>query len=144
VQRAELATQLVSGAMSPHRDPVTAPGAPDAVGPYSHAVRSGGALYCSGQVPLDPATGKLVEGSIGDQTRRCLENLKAVCAAAGAELTDAVRLGIYVTDMTTFPEVNEAYGSYFGEGPPARSTIAVVALPLGAQVEIDAIVALPE
>ena len=100
-------------------------------------------LYCSGQVPLDPATGKLVEGSIGDQTRRCLENLRAVCEAAGADLSDAVRMGIYVTDMGTFPDVNEAYGSFFGEGPPARSTIAVVALPLGAAVEIDAIVALP-
>jgi 2-iminobutanoate/2-iminopropanoate deaminase len=129
--------------MSHHRDTVTAPGAPDAVGPYSHAVRSSGVLYCSGQVPLDPATGKLVEGSIGDQTRRCLQNLSAVCAAAGAELTDAVRLGIYVTDMGSFPEVNEAYGSFFGEGPPARSTIGVAARPLGAAVEIDAIVALP-
>jgi 2-iminobutanoate/2-iminopropanoate deaminase len=128
--------------MSHHRDPVTAPGAPDAVGPYSHAVRSGGVLYCSGQVPLDPETGKLVEGSVGDQTRRCLENLRVVCRAAGAELSDAVRLGIYVTDMSTFPEVNEAYGSFFGEGPPARSTIGVTALPLGAAVEIDAIVAL--
>ena len=129
--------------MSHHRDPVTAPGAPDAVGPYSHAVRSGGVLYCSGQVPLDPETGKLVAGSVGDQTRRCLENLRLVCRAAGAELSDAVRLGIYVTDMSTFPEVNEAYGSFFGEGPPARSTIGVTALPLGAAVEIDAIVALP-
>jgi 2-iminobutanoate/2-iminopropanoate deaminase len=128
--------------MSHHRDPVTAPGAPDAVGPYSHAVRSGGVLYCSGQVPLDPATGKLVEGSAGDQTRRCLENLRLVCQAAGAELSDAVRLGIYVTDMGTFPEVNEAYGSFFGQGPPARSTLGVAALPLGAAVEIDAIVAL--
>jgi 2-iminobutanoate/2-iminopropanoate deaminase len=128
--------------MSHHRDPVTAPGAPDAVGPYSHAVRSGGVLYCSGQVPLDPTTGKLVEGSVGDQTRRCLENLRLVCQAAGAELSDAVRLGIYVTDMGTFPEVNEAYGSFFGDGPPARSTIGVAALPLGAAVEIDAIVAL--
>ena len=128
--------------MSHHRDPVTAPGAPDAVGPYSHAVRSGGVLYCSGQVPLDPTTGKLVEGSVGDQTRRCLENLRLVCQAAGAELSDAVRLGIYVTDMGTFPEVNEAYGSFFGEGPPARSTIGVAALLLGSAVEIDAIVAL--
>ena len=132
----------MSGRMSHHRDPVTAPGAPDAVGPYSHAVRSGGVLYCSGQVPLDPTTGKLVEGSVGDQTRRCLENLRLVCQAAGAELSDAVRLGIYVTDMGTFPEVNEAYGSFFGEGPPARSTIGVAALPLGSAVEIDAIVAL--
>ena len=130
--------------MSHHRDPVTAPGAPDAVGPYSHAVRSGGVLYCSGQVPLDPATGKLVEGSVGDQTRRCLENLRLVCQAAGAELSDAVRLGIYVTDMGTFPEVNEAYGSFFGEGPPARTTIGVASLPLGAEVEIDAILAVPD
>jgi 2-iminobutanoate/2-iminopropanoate deaminase len=134
---------LVSGGMSHHRDPVTAPGAPDAVGPYSHAVRSGGLLFCSGQTPLDPATGKLVEGSIGDQTRRCLDNLQLVCAAAGAELSDAVRLGVYVTDMGTFPEVNEAYATFFGEGPPARSTIGVASLPLGARVEIDAIVALP-
>ncbi|HEX5898035.1 MAG TPA: Rid family detoxifying hydrolase [Solirubrobacteraceae bacterium] len=128
--------------MSHHRDPVTALGAPDAVGPYSHAVSSGGLLFCSGQTPLDPATGKLVEGSVGDQTRRCLENLRLVCAAAGAELADAVRLGVYVTDIGTFPEVNEAYAAFFGEGPPARSTIGVASLPLGAAVEIDAIVAL--
>ena len=130
--------------MSHHRDPVTAPGAPDAVGPYSHAVLSGGVLYCSGQVPLDPATGKLVEGSVGDQTRRCLENLRLVCQAAGAELSDAVRLGVYVTDMGTFPEVNEAYGSFFGDAPPARTTIGVASLPLGADVEIDAILANPD
>ena len=136
-------TDLVSGGMSHHRDPVTAPGAPDAVGPYSHAVSSAGLLFCSGQTPLDPATGKLVEGSIGDQTRRCLENLQLVCAAAGAELSDAVRLGVYVTDMGTFPQVNEAYAAFFGAGPPARSTIGVASLPLGAAVEIDAIVALP-
>lgn len=129
--------------MSHHREPVTAHGAPAAVGPYSHAVTTGGLLFCSGQVPLDPETGKLVEGSIGDQTRRCLENLQVVCAAAGASLDDAVRLGIYVTDMSTFPQVNEAYGAFFGDGPPARSTIGVASLPLGAQVEIDAIVALP-
>lgn len=129
--------------MPHHRDPVAAPGAPAAVGPYSHAVRSGGLLFCSGQTPLDPETGKLVEGSIGDQTRRCLENLQVVCAAAGASLADAVRLGVYVTDMSTFPEVNEAYATFFGEGPPARSTIGVASLPLGASVEIDAIVALP-
>jgi len=128
--------------MSQHREPVTALGAPDAVGPYSHAVRSGGLLFCSGQTPLDPATGKLVEGSVGEQTRRCLENLRVVCAAAGADLADAVRLGVYVTDMGTFPEVNEAYATFFGEGPPARSTIGVASLPLGANVEIDAIVAL--
>ena len=130
--------------MPHHRDPVTALGAPAAVGPYSHAVRSGGLLFCSGQTPLDPQTGKLVEGSVGDQTRRCLENLQVVCAAAGATLADAVRLGVYVTDMSTFAEVNAAYATFFGEGPPARSTIGVASLPLGAAVEIDAIVALPE
>jgi 2-iminobutanoate/2-iminopropanoate deaminase len=129
--------------MSHHREAVTALGAPPAVGPYSHAVVSGGILYCSGQTPLDPATGKLVQGSIADQTRRCLENLQIVCAAAGASLADAVRLGVYVTDMATFPQVNEAYATFFEAEPPARSTVGVAALPLGAQVEIDAIVALP-
>jgi 2-iminobutanoate/2-iminopropanoate deaminase len=130
--------------MSHHREVVSALGAPDAVGPYSHAVKSNGLLFCSGQVPLDPQTGKLVEGSIGDQTRRCLENLSVVAAAAGASLADAVRMGIYVTDMSTFAEVNEAYGAYFPDGPPARSTIGVASLPLGARVEIDAVIALPD
>jgi 2-iminobutanoate/2-iminopropanoate deaminase len=130
--------------MSHHREPVTAPGAPDAVGPYSHAVKTGGLLFLSGQTPLDPATGKLVQGSVGDQTRRCLENLQIVAGAAGASLDDAVRMGVYVTDMTTFAQVNEAYATFFGDGPPARSTIGVAALPLGAQVEIDAVIALPD
>jgi 2-iminobutanoate/2-iminopropanoate deaminase len=127
--------------MSIDRHPLTADGAPAAVGPYSHAVRSGGFLFLSGQTPLDPATGKLVEGGIGDQTRRCLENLQAVCEAAGARLSDAVRCGIYVTDMGTFAQVNEAYAAFFETAPPARSTIGVASLPVGAQVEIDAIVA---
>jgi 2-iminobutanoate/2-iminopropanoate deaminase len=130
--------------MSHHREVITALGAPDAAGPYSHAVKSGGLLFCSGQVHLDPETGKLVEGSIGDQTRRCLENLQVVAAAAGASLDDAVRMGIYVTDMGTFAEVNEAYGAFFGDGPPARSTVEVAALPLGARIEIDAVIALPD
>ena len=119
-------------------------GAPDAVGPYSHAVHSRGFLFCSGQTPLDPETGKLVEGSIGDQTRRCLENLSIVAAAGGAQLSDAVRMGIYVTDMQTFKEVNEAYGAFFESDPPARSTIGVASLPLGADVEIDAVIAMPD
>jgi 2-iminobutanoate/2-iminopropanoate deaminase len=130
--------------MSHHREPVTALGAPDAVGPYSHAVKSGGLVFLSGQTPLDPDTGKLVEGSVGAQTRRCLENLQIVAAAAGASLADAVRMGVYVTDMSSFREVNEAYGSFFGEDPPARSTIGVASLPLGAQVEVDAVIALPD
>ena len=127
--------------MSEHRDVVTADGAPAAVGPYSHAVAHGGLVFCSGQVPLDPATGKLVEGSLGEQTSRCLDNLSVVCAAAGTTLASAVRCGIYVTDIATFKEVNDAYGAYFPEAPPARTLIGVASLPLGAEVEIDAIVA---
>jgi 2-iminobutanoate/2-iminopropanoate deaminase len=130
--------------MPHHREPVTALGAPAAVGPYSHAVKANGLLFCSGQVPLDPERGELVGGAVGDRTRRCLENLQAVCAAAGATLDDAVRCTIYVTDMGSFGEVNEAYGAFFKADPPARVTVGVAALPLGADVEIDAIVALPE
>jgi 2-iminobutanoate/2-iminopropanoate deaminase len=128
-----------------HRHPVSADDAPDAIGPYSHAVASNGLVFCSGQVPLDPATGELIDGSVGDQTRRCLDNLKAVCAAAGADLSDAVRLTVYATDLAgDWAEINEAYGSYFGDGPPARVAIGVAALPKGARVEIDAVVALPD
>jgi 2-iminobutanoate/2-iminopropanoate deaminase len=128
--------------MSADRQPITAPDAPAAVGPYSHAVRSDGFLFLSGQTPLDPVTGALVEGDVGAQTRQCLRNLEAVCAAAGASLRNAVRCGIFVTDMGTFAEVNTAYAEFFSEAPPARSTVGVAALPVGAQVEIDAIVAL--
>jgi 2-iminobutanoate/2-iminopropanoate deaminase len=127
--------------MSIDRRAVTAEGAPAAAGPYSHAVRSAGLLFLSGQLPLDPATGRLVEGDVAAQTRRCLENLQIVAAAGGGALADAVRCGIYVTDMSTFAQVNEAYAEFFADLPPARSTIGVAALPLGADVEIDAIVA---
>jgi 2-iminobutanoate/2-iminopropanoate deaminase len=130
--------------MSHHRETVHAEGAPGAAGPYSHAVISNGLIFLSGQTPVDPETGQLVEGSIGDQTRRCLDNLAIVAAAAGAQLADAVRVGIYVTDISTFKDVNEAYGTYFPSDPPARSTIGVAALPLGAQVEIDAVLAVPD
>src|ERR671919_363870 len=130
--------------MSHHRETVTAVGGPRAAGPYSHAVKAAGLIFLSGQTPIDPATGALVEGDIGDHTRRCLENLAIVAAAAGASLDDAVRCGIYVTDISTFKHVNEAYGTYFGDAPPARSTIGVAALPLGAEVEIDAILAVPD
>jgi len=130
--------------MSHHRKTVTASGAPDAAGPYSHAVVSNGLVFCSGQVHTDPNSGQLVEGSIGEQTQRCLENLSVVAAAAGARLADAVRMGIYVTDVSTFKDVNEAYGAYFETEPPARTTIGVAALPMGAKVEIDAVIALPD
>ena len=124
---------------------MTADGAPDAIGPYSHAVVSNGLVFCSGQVPLDPQTGELIDGGVGDQTRRCLDNLTAVCSAAGAQLTDAVRLTVYAVDLAgDWAEINEAYGSYFADGPPARVAIGVAALPKGARVEIDAVVALPD
>ena len=130
--------------MSHHRETVTAPDAPPAAGPYSHAVKAGGLVFLSGQVPLDPGGSGLVDGDIGDQTRRCLDNLAAVAAAAGASLDDAVRCGIYVTDVSTFQAINEAYGAYFGDAPPARTTIGVAALPMGAEVEIDAVLAIPD
>jgi 2-iminobutanoate/2-iminopropanoate deaminase len=130
--------------MSHHRQTVNADPGPPAAGPYSHAVVSNGLVFLSGQTPVDPDTGKLIEGSIGDQTRRCLDNLQIVAQAAGAQLTDAVRVGIYVTDISTFSDVNEAYATYFTSDPPARSTIGVAALPLGAEVEMDAVLALPD
>ena len=130
--------------MSHHREVVTALDAPAAIGPYSHAVRAGGLLFISGQIPLDPSTGELVGDAPADQARRCLENLRAVCAAAGASLADAVRVTVYLTDMGAFGEVNEAYATFFETDPPARVAIGVAALPKGAQVEIDAVVALPD
>jgi 2-iminobutanoate/2-iminopropanoate deaminase len=125
------------------RQAVTAPGAPPAIGPYSHAVRVGDLLFCSGQIPLDPATGELVGTTAPEQARRCLENLRSVCEAAGASLRQAVRLTVYITDLGDFAAVNEVYGSFFPDGePPARVTVGVAQLPKGAYVEIDAVVAL--
>ena len=128
--------------MAAHREPVIAPKAPEAIGPYVHAMKAGGLLFCSGQVPLDPTTGEITGVTAGEQTGRCLENLAAVCDAAGASLGSAVKMTIYLTDMATFAEVNEVYGSFFETDPPARVAIGVAALPRGARVEIDAIVAL--
>ena len=130
--------------MSHHREVVTALGAPAALGPYSHAVRAGALLFCSGQLPLDPESETLVGEEVGDQVRRCLENLSVVCAAAGAQLADAVRITVYMTDLESFSELNDAYAEAFEGDPPARVTVGVAALPKGAQVELDAIVALPD
>jgi 2-iminobutanoate/2-iminopropanoate deaminase len=124
------------------RSAITAPDAPDAIGPYSHAVRQGDVLYCSGQIPLDPATGEMRDDSLGSETEQCLRNLAAVCAAAETELSRAVRLTIYTTKLEGFAEINEAYGSFFASEPPARAAVGVAALPKGVAVEIDAIVAL--
>ncbi len=128
--------------MAQEREIIDATGAPPAIGPYTHAVRVGGLLFCSGQIPLDPATGELVGETAAEQAGRCLENLQAVCAAAATSLERAVRLTIYMTDLGEFAAVNEVYGSFFGEQPPARVTVGVAQLPKGAYVEIDAVVAL--
>ena len=124
------------------RRPVETDGAPAPIGPYSQAVVANGILYCSGQVPLDPATGELIDGGVGEQARRCLESLDAVCRAAGTRLAEAVRIGIYLTDMELFAELNEVYASFFSEPFPVRTTVGVAALPKGALVEMDATVPL--
>ena len=132
--------------MTHHRHVVQADGAPAALGPYSHGVVSNGLLFCAGQIPIDPASGELVDGDAGDQTRRCLDNLTAVCDAAGAKLPDAVRLTVYCTDLAgDWNDINQAYASYFDEdAAPARAAIGVASLPRGARIEIDAVVALPD
>ena len=125
------------------RKPISTDAAPEAAGPYTQAIRSGGFLFCSGQIPRDPSTGELVKEDAPGQARKCLENLAAVCEAAGASLSDAVRLTVYLTDMNDFARVNEAYADFFDSNPPARVAIGVAALPNGVDIEIDAIVALP-
>ncbi|MDQ6645777.1 MAG: RidA family protein [Pseudomonadota bacterium] len=116
--------------------------APAAIGPYSQAVRIENTVYFSGQIPLDPASGSLVEGDITMQTRRVFDNLDAVAKAAGGTLSDIVRIGIYMTDLANFNAVNAVMADYFEQPYPARSTIGVSALPKAAQVEIDAIMVL--
>lgn len=118
---------------------ITTTEAPEAIGPYSQAAAANGFVYCSGQIPLDPVSGELVGGSIGDQTRRCVQNLEAVLTAAGSGLDRIVKTTIYVTDMGNFAEVNEAYGSFFTSDPPARATVGVASLPKGAEVEIECV-----
>jgi 2-iminobutanoate/2-iminopropanoate deaminase len=113
--------------------------APRAIGPYSQAVAAGSFLFCSGQIPLDPESGVLVSGTVVDETRRVLENLRAVLVAAGLELDAVVRTTVYLTDLADFPVVNQVYAEFFPAPSPARSTVQVAALPRGARVEIDAI-----
>lgn len=116
--------------------------APAAIGPYSQAVRAGSTVYFSGQIPLDPATGALVDGDITAQTRRVFDNLSAVAIAAGGSLAQIARVGIYVTDLSNFAAVNAVMAEYFQPPYPARSTIEVSGLPKAAQVEVDAIMVL--
>ena len=124
------------------RQAITAPDGPEPVGPYSHAIRAGDLLFCSGMVGVEPSSGVLVKADAPEQARRALENLALVCAAAGARLEDAVRVTVYLEDMNDFATVNEAYGEFFPGDPPARVAIQAAALPLGAAVQIDAVVAL--
>ena len=129
--------------MTSHRQTVDADDAPAAIGPYSHAVRTGDLLFCSGQIPLDPETGELVGETPAEQTRQCLRNLDAIARAGGASLADAVRIGVFLVDMGSFAEVNEAYGEFFGDDAPARYAFGVASLPKGALVGFEAVVAIP-
>jgi len=121
---------------------VSTSAAPAAIGPYSQAVRAGNTLWLSGQVPLDPVTKELVQGDIETQARRVFDNIKAVVAAAGANLDAVVKTTIFLTDLSHFAPVNKVMAEYFREPYPARSTVGVAALPRGAQVEVECIVAL--
>jgi reactive intermediate/imine deaminase len=121
------------------REAVATDRAPAAIGPYAQAVRAGQLLFLSGQVPLDPSTGDLVDGDVAAQTHRVMQNLEAVLAAAGASLARVVRTTIYVHDLADFAAVNDVYGSYFTAPYPARATVQVARLPKDARVEIDAI-----
>ncbi len=118
--------------------------APAAIGPYSQAVVSNGLIFLSGQIPLDPATGQLVEGDITSQTARVLENLKAVLQAAGSSLDRVLKTTVYLKDLAEFGRMNEVYGRFFPSAPPARSTVEVARLPRDARVEIDVIAAIGE
>lgn len=121
------------------RQPIHSDLAPAAIGPYSQAVRAGNTVYLSGQTPLDPSTGVLVDGDIAAQARRALDNLKAVCEAAGGSFDHVVRIGLYLTDLGNFAAVNAVMAEYFSAPYPARSTIEVSALPKGAHFEVDAV-----
>ena len=119
------------------REAVSTPGAPAAIGPYSQAVTAGGFLFASGQIPIDPATGSLVSGSIADETRRVLDNLGAILASSGSSFDAVVKTTVYLADMADFAAMNDVYATYFPTPAPARATIQAAALPKGVRVEID-------
>lgn len=118
---------------------ISSPDAPKAIGPYSPAIRTGGLLFVSGQIPLDPATGQMIDGDISAQTHRVLDNIGALLAAAGLTFADVVRTTIFLADLSDFTSVNAVYGTYFSEPAPARATVQVARLPKDARVEIDVI-----
>ena len=120
---------------------ISSSGAPKAIGPYSPAIRTGQLLFVSGQVPLDPATGQMIEGDITAQARRVLDNIGALLTSGGGSFADVVRTTIFLADMNDFAAVNDVYGQYFSEPYPARATVQVARLPKDARVEIDVIAA---
>jgi 2-iminobutanoate/2-iminopropanoate deaminase len=119
------------------REPLSTPNAPAAIGPYSQAIRAGDYLFVSGQIPLDPATGTLVDGDVAAQTHRVLRNLGAILEAAGASFQHVVKTTVYLADMAEFAAMNEVYGTYFPAPPPARATIQAARLPRDVRVEIE-------
>ncbi len=121
------------------REVVAATRAPAAVGPYSQAIKANGFVFTAGQLGLDPATGKLVEGDVTDQARQALKNLQAILEAAGSSLEQVVKVTVFLKDINDFKRVNEVYAEFFQASPPARSAVQVAALPLGGLVEIEAV-----
>lgn len=124
------------------RNVIFTPHAPAAIGPYSQAIATSDLLFISGQLPIDPASGKMIDGDIGLKTQQILKNIAAIAKEAGTDLTRTVKSTIFLTDLADFQAVNSAYGSFFSEAPPARSTVQVAALPLGSSIEIECILAL--
>lgn len=124
-----------------HKTTIFTENAPAAIGPYSQAVSANGTLYISGQLPINPATGNMLEGNMGYKTDQILKNASAIATAAGTSLDSVVKTTIFLTDLGDFKEVNEAYAKHFTDAPPARSTVQVAALPLGSKIEIEFIIA---
>ena len=139
-----MACRRSSGNEGSMKKPISTQSAPRAIGPYSQAVEARGqrTLYLSGQIPLDPASGELVQGTIEEQAARVLENLGAVLAGAGAGFEQVVKTTVFLVDLADFPKMNEIYGRAFAHVPPARSTVQVAALPRGARIEIEAVAVL--
>ena len=124
---------------SPVREPIQTENAPAAIGPYSQAIKAGGFVFVSGQIPIDPQTGQFVPGGIAEQTERVLKNLAAVLEAAGSSLDRVVKTTVFLADMKEFPGMNEVYTTFFSGPPPARATVAAAGLPRDARVEIEAV-----